>query len=200
MAGIDTHLEPRRRLAADLTRSQRRLEDEIATIEAKATSENATLYSGTVRSPRELQALQDEVASLRRRIRSLEDDLLEILEESETLGAELARLLDRRAGHAAEADGLRTAVAEHEAAIAEELSGTALRREEAAARVPDDLLETYAALRQRLDGVAVARLEGNRCGGCHLTLPATEVDAVRRAPSGELVRHEECGRILVRTG
>jgi len=199
MAVIDADLEPRARRAADLTRSQRRLEDEIATIEAKATSEDATLYSGTVRSPRELQALQQEVASLRKRARSLEDDLLVILEESETLDAEVARLRDRRSGHAASSDGLRAEVVEAEATIAEELSATSRQREDAAARVPADLLETYGVLRRRLDGVAVARLEGNRCGGCHLTLPATEVDAVRKAPPGEVVRHEECGRILVRT-
>jgi len=198
MTAIDADLEPRERRSADLRRSQRRLEDEIATVETKAAAEDATLYSGTVRSPRELQALQQEVASLRKRARALEDDLLEILEESETLDAELARLHDRRAGHATAAEGLRVEVVEDEAGVAEELSATAARREEAAGHVPGDLLATYATLRRRLDGVAVARLEGNRCGGCHLTLPATEVDAVRRAPPGEVVRHEECGRILVR--
>ena len=50
----------------------------------------------------------------------------------------------------------------------------------------------------RFDGVAVARLVGSHCDGCHLTLPAMELDRIRHLPEGELVTCEQCGRILVR--
>jgi predicted nucleic acid-binding Zn-ribbon protein len=43
----------------------------------------------------------------------------------------------------------------------------------------------------------VARLAGARCGGCHLTLPATELDGIRRAPPDTVSRCEQCNRILV---
>jgi predicted nucleic acid-binding Zn-ribbon protein len=45
--------------------------------------------------------------------------------------------------------------------------------------------------------VAVARLVGNHCDGCHLTLPAMELDRIRHLPEDELVTCEQCGRILV---
>ncbi|MGH9139237.1 MAG: C4-type zinc ribbon domain-containing protein [Acidimicrobiales bacterium] len=44
----------------------------------------------------------------------------------------------------------------------------------------------------------MAKLEGNRCLGCHLALPAAEVEAVRRVPPDEVPTCPECGRLLVR--
>ena len=75
-----------------LERSQKRLEDEVATTEDKAAATERQLYSGTVTAPRELQAMQDELASLRRRIGALEDELLEVMEQREPLDADAARL------------------------------------------------------------------------------------------------------------
>ena len=65
--------------------------------------------------------------------------------------------------------------------------------------VPADLTKTYEQLRARLGGIGAARLDGNRCSGCHLTLPATELDRIRHADANALFYCEQCGRILVRT-
>ena len=43
----------------------------------------------------------------------------------------------------------------------------------------------------------VARLVGSTCQGCHLTIPATEVDRIRRQPAGTLAFCDNCGAILV---
>jgi predicted nucleic acid-binding Zn-ribbon protein len=58
---------------AELARQEKRLEDDAATVNDKATSENKRLYSGTVTSPRDLQAIHEEIESLKRRQRELED-------------------------------------------------------------------------------------------------------------------------------
>jgi predicted nucleic acid-binding Zn-ribbon protein len=70
-------------------------------------------------------------------------------------------------------------------------------RADVAARVPDALLAHYEKLRRGLDGVGVARVDAGRCAGCHLSLSAVELDSLRRAADGQVVNHEECGRILV---
>ena len=70
-------------------------------------------------------------------------------------------------------------------------------RAEAAAPIPPELLATYDRLRARLDGVAVARLVGNHCDGCHLTLPAMELDRIRHLARARWSTCEQCGRILV---
>src|SRR5690606_20553253 len=60
----------------ELARHQQRLEDEIASLAQKAEQHDKALYGGTISNPRELQAMQDEIAALRRRIGQLEDQEL----------------------------------------------------------------------------------------------------------------------------
>jgi uncharacterized protein len=198
LARLDLELEELRGRLGELQRSQRRLEDEVASVEAKGEAENARLYSGSITSPRELQALQEEIDGLARRQRSLEDELLDVLEASEPLTEEEDRLEVRREELAAERDRLATAISEAEAVIGGELADVAAARAELAAGLPPDLLDRYERIRARSDGIGAARLEGGRCTGCHLALPATELDALRHAADGQVVIHEECGRILVR--
>src|SRR5581483_8459813 len=67
-----------------------------------------------------------------------------------------------------------------------------------AAPVPGELLREYEGLRHALGGIGVARLAGNRCDGCHLTLSAVDVDRIRHEPPEAVVHCTECGRLLVR--
>ena len=198
MARLDIELGEVRARLGDFERSQRRIEDEVATLTAKGEAESKRLYSGTVTSPRELQAMQEEIDGLARRQRELEDDVLELMEAAEPLHEEVDRLEARRDEHAVEAAKLGDLITAAEAEIDAELGGVMAARDELASGVPGDLLATYQRLRDRLGGVGVARLEGAQCMGCHLTIPATEVDAIRHAGPDDVVFHEECGRILVR--
>jgi uncharacterized protein len=198
MARLDVELDELRGRLAELERSQRRIEDEVATLAAKGEAENKRLYSGTVTSPRELQAMQEDIDGLARRQRDLEDDVLEIMETAEPLREEVDRIESVREQHENEAARLGEVIAAGEAEIDAELAGVLGERDQLAVDVPADLLSTYERLRDHLGGVGVARLEGIQCTGCHLSLPATEVDAIRHAGPGDVVFHEECGRILVR--
>ena len=65
------------------------------------------------------------------------------------------------------------------------------------AGIPADVAALYEQLRARL-GVAAAPLVNGRCGGCHLALPSTEIDRLRKESPDTLVRCEQCERILVR--
>ena len=180
-----------------LDRERRRLEEEIDSIEARAGNSERRLYSGDVHAPKELQALAHEVEALQRRKRELEDELLDVMERTEPLIAETVALEERRRQVEAEMVRLRGVVADQEVEIDGRLAEESAARSAAAERVPPDLLATYERLRDQLGGIGVARLYAGRCTGCHLGLPAVELDALRRAPEGAVVRHEECGRILV---
>ena len=68
-----------------------------------------------------------------------------------------------------------------------------------AGAVPADLLKLYDKLRSQQGGVGAARLYQKRCEGCRLELNITELNEVRAAPAGTVVRCENCRRILVRT-
>ena len=197
VARLDRELGELRDRLGELQRSQKRLEDEVATVSAKGESENKRMYSGTVTSPRELQALQGEIEALTRRQREMEDNLLDLMEAAEPLAEEVDRLEVRRDELAADAVALTVAIAESEAVIDADLAGVTAEREQVATQLPADLLASYEKSRAHADGVGVARLEGAQCTGCHLSLPATELAAVRKHEPGAVVYHEECGRILV---
>lgn len=183
----------------ELARTQQRFEDEIDSLGARIGDTERSLYSGAVTAARELQALQDSVAAAKRHQSELEDQLLEVLEAIDPVDEE-QRAADAAAAEAeADVARLRDGLTAAEAEVRRRLDEEEAARAGSAAGVPPDLLATYERLRAQLDGVGAARLEGNRCLGCHLTLPATEVDAIRHLPPDAVVRHEECGRILVRT-
>src|ERR671932_37908 len=68
----------------------------------------------------------------------------------------------------------------------------------AASGLPPELSRLYEQLRTKLGGIGAARLVNARCSGCHLPLPATELDRIRREPPDALIRCDQCGRVLVR--
>jgi hypothetical protein len=150
-----------------------------------------------VSAPRELQALQDELASLKRRQSHLEDQDLEIMVEAEPVDAELARLEGERAGAEADVARLQGEVEAAEADVVARLQEEEQAREAAAATVPAELLAHYDDMRRQFKGVVAARLLNGTCGNCRLHLSATEVDRIKKLPPDTLVHCEECGRILV---
>jgi uncharacterized protein len=184
--------------ATEAGRTQRRLEGELSLLESKLGELDAKLYSGAVTVPRELEAMQHEGKAMRERRAGLEDEVLDAMGERETLDEQLDGLKQRRSGLDAECARLRAAVAEGQAEIERQLRAEQAARAEAATAVPPDVTALYEQLRAHLGGVAAAPLVNGRCGGCHLALPATEIDRLRREPPDSLVRCEQCERILVR--
>ena len=184
--------------AAEAARLQRRVEAELALLESKVSELDAKLYSGAVTVPRELQAMQTEGDAMRQRRASLEDEVLEAMGRRETLDEQVAELETRRGGLDGEGARLRAAIAEGQAEVDRELAAELAARQDSATAIPADVAALYEQLRSRLGGVAAAPLVNGRCGGCHLALPATEIDRLRKEPADTLVRCEQCERILVR--
>ncbi len=58
----------------------------------------------------------------------------------------------------------------------------------------------YEKLRAQKGGVGAAALRRRECGGCRLDPERLGPRHHRQQPSDEVVRCEECNRILVRTG
>lgn len=197
----EAQLEERRRgietTRHELGREQARLEDEIASVDEKRTQADRQLYGGAVTAPRELQALQDEIAALGRRQSDLEDELLEVLTNLEPVDEELQQLDTEKAGIDDDRARVSQELAAAEAEIDAELSVVDAERAAVAAALPAGQLAEYDEARRRHGGVAVARLVGTSCGGCHLTLSAVEIDRIKKLPPDQPATCEECGRLLV---
>lgn len=174
----------------------RDLELELQSTVARRQRMEAEMYSGRVRNPKELAAMQEDVAMLGRHARHLEDVILTLMEEVETLQARV-RALDEVAGTA------RVELARHEethrqqqAALQAALQMLRREREQVAAQIDEELLRRYDRIRARRGPLAVAAVRRGVCEGCHVAVPEGRV---RRLQEEEdlLLTCEGCGRILV---
>jgi predicted nucleic acid-binding Zn-ribbon protein len=68
-----------------------------------------------------------------------------------------------------------------------------------AASLPADLLGLYEKIRSAHGGIGAAMLRARRCEGCRLDLSGSDLSAARSAADDEVLRCDECRRILVRT-
>jgi hypothetical protein len=182
----------------DVADDQRRLENEVDTVQARTKRDNERLTAGGLPA-KDLEGLQHEIVSLARRQSALEDDLLEVMERRETFDAELATLTQRQDALAAERADLE---ATRDAAFGDIDAATERRqgdRSAIAGEIPAELLALYDKIRATSGGVGAAMLRHRRCEGCHLELAGSELNTVRDAASDTVVRCENCRRILVRT-
>lgn len=179
-------------------REERRLDDEVRALQVKAKAEDTRMYSGTVSSPRELQAMQADIDQLRRQAAEREDQELEVMARREALDAEVEALEAAQAALVADMQALLAALEEQEREIDAALAAEEAGRAALAPTVPEATLRLYEQIRANNRGVGAARLVGMNCQACHLALPATEVDRIRHLPEDTLVRCEHCGAILIR--
>jgi predicted nucleic acid-binding Zn-ribbon protein len=182
----------------DLAREQARAERDVEQVRARIDRDQARLDNGQVAAARELENLQSEIQSLLRRQSDLEDAVLDVMERREAaqarhdaLTAEQATLAEQSAGLTARRDAALEEIGE-QAAKAETVRATVAKD------VPPDVLNLYDKLREQ-HGVGAAVLRRGRCEGCHLALNTVDLNRIRAAAPDEVIRCEECRRILVRT-
>ncbi|MCA6094786.1 C4-type zinc ribbon domain-containing protein [Streptomyces sp. SCA3-4] len=150
-------------------------------------------------SPKDLENLQHEVASLAKRQGDLEDVVLEVMERREAAQERVKELTGRVESVQAK---VNDALSRRDAAtvvIDDEVATVTKEREVVAASIPADLIKLYDRLREKQGGIGAARLNQRRCEGCRLELDITEINEIRAASPDQVVRCGNCSRILVRT-
>ncbi|NGM15454.1 C4-type zinc ribbon domain-containing protein [Verrucosispora sp. WMMA2044] len=181
----------------DLDRDIARLEKDVDQVRARKTKDEDRLAAGTGPA-RELEALQHELASLNRRQSDLEDAELELMEQRETAqsvldGVEqrLAEVRERRAATEQRRDDSLAEIGREE-----EFKRSA--RQPLANDLPADLVQLYDRIRTDT-GLGAALLTAGRCGGCRIELSGADLARIRKTDPDDVVRCEECRRIMVRT-
>ncbi len=187
-----------RTAASDVDREITRAEVDVQQVRDRAARNQSRLDSGQG-SAKDLQALQHELQALARRQGDLEDIELEVMERAEELRATQTLReegLESARTRLTELAGQRDAELGRLSAERDQITAD---RANIAAGVGQELLDLYTRLRGQLGGTAAAPLAQRRCGGCGLELNQSELGRVRAAADDEVLRHEDCGRILVRT-
>jgi predicted nucleic acid-binding Zn-ribbon protein len=80
-----------------------------------------------------------------------------------------------------------------------EVEAVSRERTELASQIDADLYALYERLRAQSGGVGAAALRHGQCEGCRLQLTSADLVRFRSADPDEVLRCEECRRILVRT-
>jgi predicted nucleic acid-binding Zn-ribbon protein len=198
LAAVDAQLVVARTAATDLARELTKAEADVEQVRTRAARNQARLDSGQA-SAKDLQGLQHELESLANRQSILEDVELEIMERQEAAATALSTATaehDKVSAELAEVQALRDKAL---AVLETEANSERQARENAAAGVPKALITLYEKIREQSDGVGAARLYQRRCEGCRLSVPPNDLNNIRSAPVDEVIRCEECRRILVRT-
>ncbi|MBB5869889.1 putative nucleic acid-binding Zn-ribbon protein [Allocatelliglobosispora scoriae] len=182
----------------DLDRDITRIERDVDTVRMRLAKDQQRIDAGTGPA-RELTALQHEVVSLKRRQSDLEDSELELMEKREAAQATFEEITARRDATLAKREATELKRDQTLAEIAKEEEFKAAGRGPLAADLPADLVALYTRIRDSSGGIGAALLQGGRCGGCRLDVSGSEKARLRAAAPDEIVRCEECSRIMIRT-
>lgn len=194
---ITAELTQAQTVLGDLEADQERLESDLEPARARLVRNQGKVDQGDVRDPKALRSLLEEIEHLKGRITKLEDDELELMQQVEDAGARRDEVAARRKVIDDEARGLIAARDKAFGEIDAELERLRDDRVAVGVQVPAELRDLYDKIAVRV-GSGAARLSDGRCMGCHVQANAADLRTYEAAAATEVVRCEECGRILVR--
>ena len=195
---LDDDLVRARTAEADVQREVAKADSDVQLVRDRSARDQSRLMAGQG-TAKDMQALQHEVDSLTRRQAELEDIELEVMERAEGLAAAVAELEGQRAELVARIDELTAARDRVLTELETEAATVARPRADIVAGVGDELVALYEKIRASSGGIGAAALRQRRCEGCRLELNQVDINRIRAAADDEVLRCEECRRILVRT-
>ncbi|MBO3748052.1 hypothetical protein J5X84_18415 [Streptosporangiaceae bacterium NEAU-GS5] len=184
--------------AGDLAREQAKAENDVEAVRTRSDRDRKRLDSGQVSSPKDLASLQSEIASLHRRQGDLEEVVLEIMERRESAESQASDLKTERDQVMVTLSAAETRRDEAVGKLDQEGAAVQAARGAVLGDIPADLLALYEKMRAS-SGVGAAMLQGGRCMGCRTSLSIADLNGIRTAAPDEVIRCEECRRILIRT-
>jgi predicted nucleic acid-binding Zn-ribbon protein len=167
-----------------------------ATLETRIKQADQRLYGGTVKNPKELLDLQNDIASLKKQKNTLDDQLfaaMMALEEAET---QLKTCTDTLARVEAEWRASQGDLVVELTQLEHDLAEKTVEQTDARTKLDAADLIQYDQLRRRKGGVAVVEMEGSVCGACGVRVAAHILQQLSQAD--HLARCGNCERILVR--
>ena len=184
---------------SDLELEQAKAETDLEPVRERLSRNQTRIANGTVGDPKALSSMVEEVSHLKKRISDLEDAELGVMEQLEAAVAIREKLLVRQAQID---DELVETIAGRDRQLStldDEVAGLRAQRAKLAPSIPADLIALYDKIGASHGGVGAAELRQRRCTGCQLEINAADLRVFSAAAEDEVLRCEECGRILIRT-
>ena len=172
----------------------RRAEDNVNGQRVKIEQTEATLYSGKVKNPKELQDLQNEAAALKRYLGVLEERQLEAMYAEEEAASQYDNAVHKLGKEQSHYNQMQSDLSNEKVKLENELERLQGERTATTGTIPQDDLILYQQLREQRRGIAVAKVSNKACSACGSLLSATTLHSAR-SPN-QITLCDTCGRIL----
>jgi uncharacterized protein len=186
-------------VVSDLQLEQTKAESDLEPVQERLVRNQRRIADGSVPDAKALASMVAEIDHLKKRIGDLEDAELEVMEQLESAAATRERLRSRSVE--LEQALVQTTARRDEqlAALDADMGQRRAMRGEIAPGIDASLLGLYDKIAASHGGVGAAELRAGRCTGCQLEVNSADLRAFVAAPEDEVLRCEECSRILIRT-
>jgi len=187
------HAESKAGQLREFRATQSNLDLELKSLNTKAQHSERRLYSGTVKNPKELEDLQNELESLTRRRSSLEDELLEamiMVEEAQEEDTAARVSLEESEAHWAQD---QADFRQEQSELIASVNTLTVQRKKHLEIVSAESLQAYEDAQRKAGTTAVVLLKNSRCRGCLVTVPE---NLVKWVDEGQLIHCDSCSRIL----
>ena len=174
-----------------------RIESDVEVVEKRIARDTDRVQHTS--SVKDVQALETELAALRKRLLALEEIEIAVMERLEENDAGVAAVEAERDAIAGRIQGTEQSRDESLADLNRQLGELRRDRAAVAGSVTEDLAALYEKRFVTGRGNAAALLRARTCSGCTMTLTGSDLDAVRSSPADEVLFCPDCGAILVRT-
>jgi predicted nucleic acid-binding Zn-ribbon protein len=172
--------------------ARRALEKDIAAVDTRLARFDD--HKAAVKTNHEYTALLHEIATAKAEKDAIEERLLILMDEGDALAGELKTADAAVKDEQAKGEAALAALGREKQSLEAELTRLAAQRTAAAAGADARSLALYEQLLKGRRGVAVARVEGELCGVCHMRQRPHVLQQVRRNDS--IVQCESCQRIM----
>jgi hypothetical protein len=183
---------------ADVKREVAKADADAEQVRTRKTRDEVRLASGQG-SAKDLEHLQHELVSLTRRVNDLEEIELEIMMRLDEFTSKANEYRAVIADADAKLEVLTTSRDKQLSELAVHVKNLKEERTMIAGKIATEFLALYEKLRASNEGVGAAAIVRKRCSGCHLDLTAIDAEKFKQAPADDVLRCEECRRILIRT-
>lgn len=193
----ENELVARQTAVADLQILVKRADADVEQVRLRIERDSALVDGGSL-SAKDLVNMQHELETLKRRQATLEDEELEIMaqvESAQKLVDEQTQILTELT---AKFDELSAQATQLLAEINNDKEAEISIATQMRTGIDAELLKLYDKIRTDHGGIGAAELSGKTCGGCRIEISATDLAAIQAAAADEVVRCDECRRILVR--
>lgn len=171
---------------------QKQNEGELQSAEEKIKKLQSQLYQ--LKSNKEYTAMQLEIKGFQADKSVLEEDILKLLEEGDEARAGVAREKEKLAKEDRKLKEETVAIQKRSTEISATVQALEEKRKVYTPKLEPRLVAQYEKILKSREGLALAPVRNNACGGCHMGMPPQSVNEIQLGE--KLVVCESCTRIL----